>query len=209
MGDRNFWRSAEELKVPPTFRGKFTLDPDDPFTVMFFTPYGEFSVPITEVGGRSFKEKILPGAFSSSIRRGEVFALYAHNPDRVLGVQNQNFTIAESKDGLRCRLQLEPNQFNMSILDAVDAGELACSVGMAILEDSWPAKDIRYVKKAELHEISLVSQPAYPQTSSCTNPPPKREQPVPQARFTQGAPLAYSLPESGRIIKIHQPGKEK
>lgn len=177
MNARDFFKSTLGQEVPATYRSKLVLDPDDWRTIMFFTPYNKWSDPLSS-NGRSFREKILPRAFSASVFEGGVYCLYEHNWEYILGRQNENFTISEGRDGLKCRLQLESTEFSMSLLDAVSAGELACSVGMSVTEERWPRSDERHVIAATLREISLVRRAAYPQTSSCFSRPPGQERRV-------------------------------
>jgi HK97 family phage prohead protease len=177
MEAREFFKFTLDRESRAVYRGQLALDPDDPFTVMFYTPYNKFSLPITE-NGRTFKEKILGRAFTKSLGKGLIACCYEHNPDRILGIEGQNMAIRESEDGLRCRVQLEPNTFNMAIIDSVSAGELACSVGFFVIKERWPQPDIRHIITADLHEISLCRNPVYPQTSSCFSRPPGQERRV-------------------------------
>ena len=136
--------------------------------VFGFVPYAMISKPI-KAGEESFKEFIQPGAFSESLK-GYVKMLFNHNETMELGnTIDGSLALKEEKDGIRFRLKMQGGEIRDSIIHAVDSGKLdGASVGFKCDQESWSDdKKIRYIEKGELIEISLCSDPAYGQASSC------------------------------------------
>jgi uncharacterized protein len=117
----------------------------------------------------TFVERIAPGAFKRSIAGGDpILALWNHNSDLVLGsTRSGKLELSEDSEGLHFRLdggRLTPAQ-----LDAIADGDMRMSFGFETRKDQWEHRDdgsvIRTLIDVDLHEISPVAFPAYPDTS--------------------------------------------
>jgi HK97 family phage prohead protease len=131
-----------------------------------------------DLGG--WRETIMPGAFARALREGQdVRALVNHNPDRLLGrTKSGTLTLAEDSKGLRFSLDTPDTDDARAILESVQRGDIdACSFGFACRSDRWTeAPDpsspggsrtlaVREVQDVDLFDVSVVTFPAYPQTS--------------------------------------------
>jgi uncharacterized protein len=135
--------------------------------------YAAVSGAISNVIGdppREFRERFLPGAFTESIARGGVRALFSHSDGLQLGSQRSgSLRLSEDKHGLAFELDLP--DVHAWIAEGVQAGRFP---GMSFRfraeprDVSWTEERsyrLRTIKRANLLEVSLVRNPAYPQTS--------------------------------------------
>jgi HK97 family phage prohead protease len=129
-----------------------------------------FNVRSHDLGG--FQEKILPGAFADSLRRKGVRALYHHDSAAILGrTQNGTLQLHEDRHGLAFSLVLASTQLGQDIYSLVERGDVSqMSFGFIVPAggDAWSREgglSVRTLKTVDLLEISLVGEPAYPQTS--------------------------------------------
>lgn len=123
-----------------------------------------------DLGG--FREKILPGAFTESLKRKEVRALYHHDSSAILGrTRNGTLKLQEDRHGLAFELSLPRTQLGADMAELVARGDVSqMSFGFIVPKggDDWSyerGQSIRTIKQVELLEISLVGEPAYSQTS--------------------------------------------
>jgi hypothetical protein len=151
-----------------------------------FTPLCELRVKADESGERfigyaavfdklsepmmGFREKIAKGAFADTLNE-DVRALWEHNSQYVLG-RNTNGTLLLKEDGIGLRAEITPpdTQWAKDLLVSVKRGDISqMSFGFYTLKDSWENVDdkntIRTLDKVKLFDVSLVTYPAYPDTS--------------------------------------------
>ena len=130
--------------------------------------YGQQSREISE-GGRTFTERIAPGAFGESVR-GDVKLLYNHDPRMPLARSRSGTLALEDRaDGLHYRAALPETTLGNDVKTLLERGDLSgeMSFGFYVTRDEWNAKRTeRTVREARLVEISVVVDAAYPQTSS-------------------------------------------
>ncbi|ADL50551.1 HK97 family phage prohead protease [Clostridium cellulovorans] len=124
-----------------------------------------------ELGGVfSFREKVIPGAFTDSIQTDDVRALFNHDPNYVLG-RNKSGTLelTETKEGLYVKITPPDTQWARDLTVSIDRGDISqMSFGFLVLEDRWgyeEGRDVRELRKVKLFDVSPVTFPAYPQTS--------------------------------------------
>lgn len=124
-----------------------------------------------ELGGMfSFKEKVLPGAFSETIQTDDIRALFNHDPNYVLG-RNKAGTLElkETQKGLLVRITPPDTQWARDLTVSIDRGDISqMSFGFLVIEDRWgheDGMDVRELQKVKLFDVSPVTFPAYPQTS--------------------------------------------
>lgn len=130
--------------------------------------YGAQSREISE-GGRTFVERIAPGAFGDSVR-SDIKLLYNHDPRMPLARSRSGTLVLEDRaDGLNYRATLPETTLGNDVRELLQRGDLSgeMSFGFYVERDQWNAKRTeRTVEKARLVEISVVVDAAYPQTSS-------------------------------------------
>lgn len=108
---------------------------------------------------------ILPGAFCHSLQKDEknIKLLWQHNPALPLGVINK---IYEDTKGLfiEGEMLLDIKYVYEAFLLIQKKAVHGLSVGFEVLE-SFYGKDARYIKKAKLWEVSVVTFPANTQAT--------------------------------------------
>lgn len=97
-----------------------------------------------------------------------VFALYNHNFDNVLGKTGKNLTLSVDEKGLSFNLELLPSDEH--IFELVQDGIInKMSFGFIVDSDDWQDSTHRTIKHIkQLQEISLVPVPAYEGTDIVT-----------------------------------------
>jgi len=122
-----------------------------------------------DLGG--FREKIQPGAFSEAIQRDDVRALWNHDSNYVLG-RNKAGTLKLSEDerGLHYVVDLPDTQWAKDLSESIKRGDVTqSSFGFIVDSDEWAKQDgetVRTLTKVTLFDVSPVTYPAYPQTST-------------------------------------------
>jgi HK97 family phage prohead protease len=130
--------------------------------------YGQPSSTINE-GGRAFTERIAPGAFGA-LDGVDVKLYYNHDSHALLARTTSGTLSLDSRaDGLHYTASLPDTTLGRDVRELMKRGDLtgSMSFGFYVTRDAWNAKRTeRTVEQARLVEISLVQDPAYPQTSS-------------------------------------------
>lgn len=126
-----------------------------------------------DLGG--FKEQIQPGAFGRSLKRDDVRALFNHDPNYVLG-RNKAGTLKlkEDETGLRFEITPPDTSYARDLMESVRRGDInQMSFGFNTVKDSWNndssgtrKETIRTLEEVRLFDVSLVTYPAYQQTSA-------------------------------------------
>ena len=124
----------------------------------------------TELFAGSY-EIINKGAFDSTLNKNDIRALWNHNTQYVLG-RNKNGSLELKADdkGLFATIKLPNTQYASDLYELVSRGDIdQASFGFNILDEEleelanggyrWRIKDI------DLHEISVVTFPAYENTT--------------------------------------------
>ena len=134
------------------------------------TGYGAlFNSESVDLGG--FKERIAPGAFRDSLNRDmvsdPVYLLWQHDEKKPLGsTKNGTLKIWEDERGLAFEAIPPKTTWALDAREAIKSGLISqCSFGFEIQEDKWSGTDRRELQRVKLHEISVVTFPAYQQTS--------------------------------------------
>lgn len=121
-----------------------------------------------DLGG--FREKIRAGAFTESIIQDDVRALFNHDSNFVLG-RNRNGTLELSEDDKGLKVSIDPpdTQWARDLMFSVARGDInQMSFAFETLIDEWDETGvipIRTLIKVKLYDVSIVTYPAYPQTS--------------------------------------------
>jgi HK97 family phage prohead protease len=119
-----------------------------------------------------FREKIKPGAFAESLQQNDIKAFWAHNSDLILGRNKAgNLKLREDETGLYFDLDLPDTTLGRDAFELVRTGIVSqMSFGFVVQAENWVRgtenePHIRTLEKIELHEISPVAFPAYPDTT--------------------------------------------
>jgi HK97 family phage prohead protease len=146
------------------------VSPDSNRLVGYAAVYGSLS---EDLGG--FREQIRAGAFDGTLKAGhDVRALFDHSTDKVLGrVSNGTLRLASDSTGLRVEIDLpEGVSYAEDLRKLIGRGDISqMSFGFVVPPggDSWERRadgvSLRTLNQIELHEVSVVSIPAYPDTT--------------------------------------------
>lgn len=116
-----------------------------------------------------YKEKVMPGAFTETIEKDDIRALFNHDPNYVLG-RNKSGTLElrEDDQGLFVSITPPDTQWARDLMTSIARGDITqMSFGFKVISDRWgleDGEDIRELHKVKLYDVSPVTFPAYPQT---------------------------------------------
>jgi HK97 family phage prohead protease len=122
----------------------------------------------TDIGGY-FIEQIAPGAFADAIK-GDVRCLFNHARDQVLGrTKAGTLRLVEDAKGLRFEVELPDTTTGRDVGKLVERGDVSgCSFNFRATKQSWDDTvdpPLRTLEKLEIDEISIVTFPAYSDTT--------------------------------------------
>ncbi len=133
-----------------------------------------FDSPSEEFGFGEWKwiEQIRRGAFKRSLADGDdVRALVDHDPSRLLGRNKADtLELREDKQGLHVVIQPPDTSVGRDTLELIRRGDLSqMSFAFQVREQIWTEKQdepsLREIVDAKLFDVSVVTYPAYPDTS--------------------------------------------
>lgn len=127
-------------------------------------PYGELSV---DLGG--WREVIVAGAFATDGQ--DIRALWQHNSDQVLGrTVAGTLALSQNETGIYSEIDPPDTTWARDALVSIERGDVdGSSFGFYVDEDEWiltESEIIRRVMRGTLLEVSPVTFPAYPTTST-------------------------------------------
>ena len=142
--------------------------------------YGQDSREIVEAG-RRFTERIAPGAFNETLASGaDVKLFYNHDSSMPLArTKSGTLKLKSDRNGLAFSATLPDTTLGNDVRALIERGDLTgeMSFGFHVVEDSWSKdRSERLVKRAQLVEVSIVQDAAYPQTSSSLRSVSERDQ---------------------------------
>ena len=149
---------------PPGVR--MVAGPADPTIRGIAVVYDQLSL---DLGG--YRERIAPGAITFA---DDVWALYCHNTDQVLGrVSAGTLRLVSLLDGVHFEVTPPDTQYVRDMRASMDRGDVSgCSFGFFLLQEDWVVENntpVRVVTRGVLHEITIGPMPVYPQTSAQAN----------------------------------------
>tara|TARA_R100000654_G_scaffold36152_1_gene61694 strand:+ start:3905 stop:5659 length:1755 start_codon:yes stop_codon:yes gene_type:complete len=119
----------------------------------------------------NFTEVIKPGAFNRALDENQdVRAFVDHDASKILG-RTKAGTLELTQDGVGLRVEITPPDTTVGrdTVESVRRGDLdSMSFGFVVREDDWSeveGRAVREIRDLDLHEVSLVSFPAYEETS--------------------------------------------
>ncbi len=118
-----------------------------------------------------FREKIDPGAFRDTIPVADVRALMNHDPNYVLGRNKAGtLTLAEDERGLAIEITPPDTQWARDLMTSMDRGDIdQMSFGFRVIKERTEGTfedPVRVLEQVELFDVSVVTFPAYPQTTA-------------------------------------------
>ena len=117
-----------------------------------------------------FTEYVKRGAFKKTIKDGaDVRLLIDHTGVPLARTKSGTLTLTEDDRGLFMKATLDPsNPDAVKIRSALKRGDLSqMSFAFETIKDSWNAeRTVRELKEVRLHDVSIVTYPAYEQTSA-------------------------------------------
>lgn len=127
-------------------------------------------------GWYPFREVILPGAFTETIKSDDVRGLFNHSPDHVLGrTANGTVRLAEDSLGLGYEIDLNADDPDaVSVGAKVARGDVSqSSFAFQVAEEEWDESEVkagklplRKIKRVSpLFDVSAVTYPAYAETT--------------------------------------------
>lgn len=141
--------------------------PDAPVIAGYAAVFNELSVDL-----RGFRERILPGAFTRSLSN-DVVALFNHDPNYVLGRSSaKTLRMMEDRRGLAIEIDPPETSFARDMIVGMKRGEIRqMSFGFRVAKngDTWDnidGKVVRTLTDVDLFDVSVVTNPAYPQTTA-------------------------------------------
>lgn len=118
-----------------------------------------------DIGGM-FREIIAPGAFKDAIGRDDVVFLINHDGLPLARTRSGTLELSEDKRGLKIRTVLDPEDPDVkSIAGKMKRGDLdKMSFAFWPEVEEWDDSGevpVRTIKQAALHDVSIVTKPAY------------------------------------------------
>ena len=123
-----------------------------------------------DLGG--FREKIRQGAFSKTLQEADVRGLVNHDPNYVLGrTKSATLRLWEDREGLAIEVDPPDTQWARDLMVSVRRGDIdQMSFGFKTIRDKWQQDEAGQVTRElielGLYDVSVVTFPAYPQTSA-------------------------------------------
>lgn len=123
--------------------------------------------------GGQFREQIAPGAFARALKSGrDVVALFNHNADHVLGrLSNKTLKLREDARGLQIEVALPDTTLGRDLHRLVERGDIhqmSFTFRTRPGGETWAKQGktaIRTLTDVDLDDVSIVTVPAYPETS--------------------------------------------
>ena len=118
-----------------------------------------------------FREIIMPSAVDRTLTEAlDVRALVDHDSGKVIGrTRSGTLVLRKDKKGLKVEIDPADTSYGRDILEVVKRGDVSgMSFAFRTLTDEWRMEDgetIREVHDMTISEVSIVSFPAYQQTS--------------------------------------------
>jgi len=122
-----------------------------------------------------FDEEILPGAFTNAIKSDDIRALVNHDGSKIIGRNiAQTLHLTEDKKGLFVDIDPSDTTIGRDIIVSVERGDVTgMSFGFLVNEEKWISSksrgknknDLRQLIDVSLRDVSIVTYPAYAQTS--------------------------------------------
>jgi len=158
-------KSAEIKKEERSYDVRMVVEEaDNKKIVGHAAVFNKLSLPLI-----GFREKIEPGAFSETIQKDDIRALFNHNADYVLG-RTKAGTLRLKEDDIGLYIEIDPpdTTFAKDLMVSIKRGDVdQMSFGFTVQDEEWRKENgeqVRVLKRVQLWDVSPVTFPAYPQT---------------------------------------------
>jgi HK97 family phage prohead protease len=136
---------------------------------MTFTGYASvFNSSSEDLGG--FREFVAPGAFKRSLQsRNEIKLLWNHDTNEPLAsVRGGSLELVEDRYGLKVKARLPKTTRGKDVAELLRSKVIdSMSFGFNVIKDSWSENgSVRTLESVRLHEVSIVTFPAYSSTTA-------------------------------------------
>ncbi|PEK51544.1 phage major capsid protein [Bacillus toyonensis] len=132
---------------------------------------GEWSQTLYDKHGNPFIERVMPNVFENALKRGnDVKLLLEHDKNMLLArTKDETLKLTETSRGLEMQANLVPSNQSEHIHALIKRGTLNnMSFGMVVLDAEWTKEkgvNQRSITELALYECSIVSDPAYTQST--------------------------------------------
>lgn len=132
--------------------------------------YNSMSNELRTTSGDTFREIILPGALSESLKSNDILAFKEHDPAMLLGRSSAGtLRMMDKEDGLHVEIDVPDTSYGRDTLVSAERGDLnGFSFGFnkpKTKNYSRAGAKIREIQSLNLREVSVVSSPAYGETT--------------------------------------------
>lgn len=159
-------RSEHQIRSQTSSFKTRTLETGEPIIEGYFSVFNS-DYPIWE----GATEQVAPGAFAETLG-GDIRALCDHDTRIVLGrTTSGTLTLTEDERGLYGVIKINPADTEaMNLYARVQRGDVSqCSFGFDILDEEYiirpDGSELWLIRKVLLYEVSVVTFPAYEETS--------------------------------------------
>lgn len=123
-----------------------------------------------DIGGH-FREVLVRGAFTETLKAADVRAYFDHDRGRVLGRSSAGtLRLREDSRGLAVEIDLPNTSDGRDVRELIERGDISgMSFGFVVTRQEWDEASeppTRTIHAVELREVSIVSEPAYDGTSA-------------------------------------------
>lgn len=125
-----------------------------------------------EMGWFGFRERVMAGAFKRTLEeKADVRGLINHDPNLVLGrTASKTLTLEEDDKGLKFSCDLPDTSYARDLMESIRRGDVSqCSFGFIVRKQTWienkGEEPIRELNDVDLFDVSVVTYPAYADTS--------------------------------------------
>lgn len=139
--------------------------------------FNRLSEPISDFWGSTFQEQIAPGAFKKTLAEADIRALWNHDARYVLGRNRSGtLTLREDEHGLWMSTTPPETTWARDLITTMKRGDVnQQSFAFQVIQDKWESErnketgkrtDIRTLIEVKLFDVSVVTYPAYTDTSA-------------------------------------------
>lgn len=154
---------------------------------------------------KSFRETIMPGAFSESIVNDDIRALINHDKNLILGrTKSGTLRLKEDMRGLYFEIDTPDTQIARDFLVSLERRDIdQMSFSFKKIKDSWKRSNdgnglnIRTLEQVQIFDISPVTFPAYENTDVAL-----REHEAWQKTLKEPEPTWNRIPNMRRKLKL-------
>ena len=170
-----------------------------------------YNSPSVDLGG--FTEIVAPGALTRTLKENpDVLCLRDHKQELLLGrTLSETLVLEDDQVGLRFTCNLPATTAANDLAESLKRGDIdACSFMFCMQNDTWSqdaqGKILRTLLDIDLQEVSIVSFPAYPDTSAALRSAPAEiRSAMALAAVPHPAPVpAPVVVDDGEAARYHQ-----